>query len=122
MTAPSDGAFAIVAGSIPPLVSFNPGSDEFPENSTTIVAQVERLETGTAITLSGPGIDGVTAIGDPGLPKDFWLQRMELEPLYPCGVDVILTAQHRLACMPRSVQRIDLRTKKPNEESQNPCT
>lgn len=121
VTAPSDGAFAIVAGVIPPLASFNPGSDEFPENSTTIIAQVENLEPGDAIALSGPGIDGVTGIDDPGLSEDFWQQRTELEILYPCGIDVILTAQHRLACMPRSVQRVGFGITKTAEGSDNPC-
>lgn len=104
--APNDGAFAIVAGTIPQLDSFNPGSDEFPENSTTIIAQVETVHSGDAIALAGPGIDGIAAIGDPGLTSEFWRQKAELEPLYPCGIDVILTAKHHLICMPRSVQRL----------------
>lgn len=104
--APNDGSFAIVAGTVPPLEAFNPGSDEFPENSTTIIAQVETVQSGDVIALSGPGIDGIAAISDPGLSENFWLQKAELELLYPCGIDLILTAQHRLTCMPRSVQRV----------------
>lgn len=106
VTNPDQGAFAIVCGDMPRLDSFNPGSDEFPENSTTIIAQVASVETGKAIVLSGPGIDGISAIENPGLPEEFWQQRAELEPLYPCGVDIILTAARSLACIPRSIQRV----------------
>jgi alpha-D-ribose 1-methylphosphonate 5-triphosphate synthase subunit PhnH len=105
---PRQGAFALIAGTLPPLDMFNAGTDEFPENSTTLIVQVNAVEDGDDIHLSGPGIEDVTTIGDPGLADSFWQQRAEMGVLYPCGVDLILTAAHRLACLPRSVHRVDL--------------
>ena len=104
---PSEGAFALIAGTLPPLDLFNPGTDEFPENSTTLIVQVTAVEDGDDISLSGPGIESITTIGDPGLADSFWRQWAEIGALYPCGVDLILTAEHRLACLPRSVRRVD---------------
>jgi len=103
---PKEGVFALIAGTLPPLDLFNPGTDEFPENSTTLIVQVTSVEDGNDICLSGPGIEDVATIGDPGLAESFWREWSEMGALYPCGVDLILTAEHRLACLPRSVRRL----------------
>lgn len=104
--APKEGVFALIAGTLPRLDLFNAGTDEFPENSTTLIVQVNAVADGDDINLSGPGIENVATIGDPGLADSFWQQWAEMGVLYPCGVDLILTAEHRLACLPRSVRRV----------------
>lgn len=104
--APSEAAFALIAGPLPPLDTFNPGTDEFPENSTTLIVQVTTVASGDDIALAGPGIEDVTTISNPGLADDFWQERAAMDALFPCGVDLILTAGRRLACLPRSVRRI----------------
>jgi len=118
---PSDAAFALVAGDMPPLDSFNHGTDEFPENSTTVIAQVGVVETGDDILLAGPGIETVTGMSDPGLPDAFWQARDAMDALYPCGVDVILTAGKSLACLPRSVRRV-ARNGTTTNEGASQCT
>lgn len=102
-----EATFAIVAGPMPSLDRFDFGSDEFPENSTTVIVQVAALETGSDICFAGPGIEDFAFMGDPGLTDGFWREWSDMGALYPCGVDLILTAQHRIACMPRSVRRIE---------------
>lgn len=109
-TDPGAASFAFAAGGMPDLEQFSVGDDEFPEASTTLVLQVERLADGSDVVLSGPGIDGTAGIADPGLPADFWTQWAALIPLYPCGVDVILTAGSTLCCLPRTVRRVIGRT------------
>lgn len=111
---PSEAAFALVAGSMPSLDRFNPGTDEFPENSTTVIAQVAAVDTGTDLYLSGPGIESVAGLVDPSLPDSFWSAWEEMGVLFPCGVDVILTAGKRLVCLPRSVRRVNAAGAKPD--------
>lgn len=103
---PGAAAFAFAADRLPDLDRFSVGDDEFPEASTTVVLQVERLADGTDVVLAGPGIDGTAGIADPGLPADFWTQWAALAPLYPCGIDVILTSGSTLCCLPRTVRRV----------------
>lgn len=107
---PAAAAFAFAAGELPALDRFSVGDDEFPEASTTVVLQVDRLVVGSDVTLAGPGVDGTAGIADPGLPTNFWDQRAALTPLYPCGIDVILTAGDTLCCLPRTVHRVIGRT------------
>jgi alpha-D-ribose 1-methylphosphonate 5-triphosphate synthase subunit PhnH len=103
---PAESVFALVAGPIPSLDRFDCGSDEFPENSTTVIVQVAALEPGSDVCFAGPGIEHLAFMADPGLPDGFWRDWSDMGALYPCGVDLILTARHRLACMPRSLRRI----------------
>lgn len=104
--APDEAAFALIAGPLPPLDTFNTGTDEFPENSATLIVQAKAVEDGGDIPLAGPGIESIATIADPGLADSFWQEWAEMDALFPCGVDLILTAGHRLACLPRSVRRV----------------
>lgn len=106
MDAPDKGTFALIAGPLSSLDRFNPGTDEFPENSTTLIVQVDTVEAGDDIFLSGPGVETLNGIADPGLSNGFWQEWSDMSALYPCGVDLILTAAHRVACLPRTVQRV----------------
>ncbi len=103
---PGAAAFALAGDGLPALERFSIGDDEFPEASTTIILQVERLAPGADVVLAGPGIDGTSGIADPGLAADFWPQWAALTPLYPCGIDIILTAGDTLCCLPRTVRRV----------------
>jgi len=103
---PAAAAFAFAAAVLPALDRFSVGDDEFPEASTTVVLQVDRLAAGSDVILAGPGVDGTAGIADPWLPTDFWTQWAALTPLYPCGIDVILTTDDTLCCLPRTVRRV----------------
>lgn len=118
---PSEAAFALVAGAMPPLDRFNSGTDEFPESSTTVIAQVTAVEAGDGIVLAGPGIESVIGISDPGLTDTFWQEWEAMRVLYPRGVDVILTAGESLACLPRSVRRVARNGSTTNEGKANVC-
>ncbi len=106
ITDPGTAAFAFAARGLPALDRFSVGDDEFPEASTTVVLQVDRLVVGSDVILAGPGVDGTAGIADPGLPANFWDQQAALTPLYPCGIDCILTAGDTLCCLPRTVRRV----------------
>ena len=102
-----EAAFALVAGPMPSLDRFDYGSDEFPENSATVIVQVAALESGSDVCFAGPGIKSFAFMGDPGMADGFWREWSNMGALYPRGVDLILTARSKLACMPRTVQRIE---------------
>ncbi len=103
---PKHSAFAFAANSaeLPALSSFAPGNDEYPDTSTTIIVEIEALQGGAPVLLKGPGIKGNRMIAPAGLPRDF-IGAWELNSrLYPCGVDLILTAGAQFLCLPRTTR------------------
>lgn len=103
---PEQSSFAFVANSaeLPALFSFAPGNDEYPDTSTTIILEVGALHGGAPIVLEGPGIQGNRKIAPAGLPNGFihaWEQNSDL---YPCGIDLILTAGMHFLCLPRTTR------------------
>ncbi len=101
---PNEARFAFVAelSALPPLGAFALGSDEYPEQSTTLVIEAACLVGGTGVRLRGPGIQGEARLGIAGLPARFWEERQALAELFPRGVDVLFISGHRLAALPRS--------------------
>lgn len=83
---------------------FNQGSDERPDLSTTLVVQVEDLQDGGDVTLSGPGIKSTTALGVSGVTADFWSAVQANTGLFPRGVDLILASGNRIVCLPRTTK------------------
>jgi alpha-D-ribose 1-methylphosphonate 5-triphosphate synthase subunit PhnH len=102
---PGDAAFAFVADPIaaPPLETFALGTPEYPDRSTTLVLQVERLDAGTPLTLRGPGIARARRFAAAPLPSDFAARLATNRALFPRGVDLVLAAEHAIAALPRSV-------------------
>lgn len=102
----SEAAFAFVeAGSpLPPLSTFAPGSQEYPDRSTTVVFELPSLTDGQTLVLEGPGIDGSAEVAPAGLPPHFEAMWAENNTLYPRGVDLVLASGSRILCLPRTVQ------------------
>lgn len=105
-TETDDAAFAVVtdAGSMPLLTDFAQGTQEYPDRSTTLVVQVEALETDDGWRLTGPGIESEHLLRVDGLPSVFLQMWDSNRDRFPRGVDVILCAGQRIACLPRTVQ------------------
>ena len=99
-------AFALVGGALPPLDDFAQGDDLAPEDSATVIWQVESLEDDGPLRLAGPGIDGTRALGISPLPRNFLQDRTRGHVAFPAGVDLILVSGNRLVGLPRST-RID---------------
>ncbi len=97
-------AFGLVGGALPPLGDFAPGDDLAPEDSATVIWQVEALEDEGPLRLSGPGIDGIRALGLAPLPGHFLEERARGHAAFPAGVDLILVAGSRLVGLPRSTR------------------
>lgn len=110
---PGQARFSWVAlgDALPALQSLAQGSDTYPDQSATCVVDVAHAMAGAgAWHLTGPGIQGATALQVDGLPEDFEAQWATNHAAFPRGVDVLLgTAEHivglprttRVACAPQ---------------------
>jgi alpha-D-ribose 1-methylphosphonate 5-triphosphate synthase subunit PhnH len=101
---PADAAFLFAAaGERPALSGLTLGDPAFPERSATLFVEVSSLSAGTGWTLSGPGIRDRHALAvtglEPGFPDEWRANRA----LFPCGVDLYLTAGPALTGLPRTV-------------------
>jgi len=106
-TTPGIARFAIVADprQMPALEEFDVGTDEYPDRSATVIVQVEALEEGIAgQRLAGPGIESEARLLVRGLPEGFWRSIRQNHALFPRGVDVILSADHLIAAIPRTTR------------------
>lgn len=106
---PHEARFAVFASgaAFPSLSQFPVGSQEFPDESATLIIQTETLETGSGPLLSGPGIESGCRLGPAPLTPLFWRQAVDNAALYPRGVDVVFAAPGTIAALPRST-RIEL--------------
>ena len=86
------------------LGRFNIGTDERPDQSTTLIVQVEGLIEGTGKRLRGPGIQTENRLDVTDANETFWMAVRHNAQLFPCGVDLILTTDDAVVCLPRTVQ------------------
>lgn len=82
------------------LTRLRQGSDLHPEDGATLVLPAE-LGTGTALRLTGPGVDGTIEIRVGGLPEGLWAMRAEVMR-YPMGFEMFLIDGDRVAGLPRT--------------------
>ncbi len=102
---PDQAAFALIDLAVDGLrlERFAQGRAEYPDRSTTVVAQAASLSEGPALRLAGPGVLGEAELRAAPLPADFLVQWAANRAGFPLGVDMIVSAGTRLACLPRSV-------------------
>ncbi len=77
------------------------GSEISPEFSTTVMIQLDSLDQGSALRLTGPGIEQQRVIS-PSLPPvllDYLINRPQR---FPLGLDFLLTCGERLLALPRT--------------------
>lgn len=100
---PKLATFAVIsdAFSQPELQAFNWGSAEDPEQSTTLLIQVEDFVSGSVQQLSGAGVLGSVSLA-PTLPETFCIQRNH--DAYPQGVDCFLLTQRSVVGLPRTTR------------------
>ena len=103
---PEHAAFAVIDGAslAPLLADFDPGNDQFPDRSTTIIVQCKGLDSGEAVTLMGPGILGSRSIAPAGLRLGFWAEVAANNDAYPLGVDLLLSHGDAVLGLPRSTR------------------
>lgn len=101
---PEDADFALVAGpaELPLLARFGAGSDAHPEQSATVVLQVEALRSRPEWLLSGPGIERETPLEVAGLDESFRKQWIDNRSRFPRGVDFFFACGDQLAALART--------------------
>jgi alpha-D-ribose 1-methylphosphonate 5-triphosphate synthase subunit PhnH len=102
----TQAAFAFVSDSaaMVPFDAFALGSLEYPDRSTTLVVQVESLDQGDGLVLSGPGISGTRLFAAAPLPAHFRTQLIANREMFPRGVDLVLVSETAVVALPRSVR------------------
>jgi alpha-D-ribose 1-methylphosphonate 5-triphosphate synthase subunit PhnH len=107
---PGAAVFALIADSAnaPPIASFAQGAPDYPDQSTTVVFQVETL-SGQGWIFAGPGINGEIAFGAAPLPADFTAQLTDNRAHFPLGVDMIFAGRDAIAALPRSTRLVEAR-------------
>jgi alpha-D-ribose 1-methylphosphonate 5-triphosphate synthase subunit PhnH len=97
-------AFVLPLGAPPPLDALDPGTDEEPHRSATLLLPVAALAEGGGWRLSGPGIATEARLSVAGAPRGFAAAFAAQHARFPRGVDVVLCAPGAIACLPRSVR------------------
>ncbi len=93
----------VLATELPDLALLAQGSDDAPQDSATVILQVASLAGPARYRLTGPGIETHAILAIDGLPPDFIARWTLNRALFPRGVDLILCAGDRLACLPRGI-------------------
>ena len=89
---------------MPALDRFDPGTDECPDRSATVIVQARTLAAGAGRRLTGPGIVSDVLLDADGLPARFWDGLRANHERFPRGVDVLLTAGASLVALPRTTR------------------
>lgn len=101
-----EAAFAVItdAKETPSLAVFNPGSDEYPDRSTTVLIQVGDFAGRVSRQITGPGIEHARFIAIPDLSPTFWRSVESNHALYPRGVDILFISERYVVGLPRSTR------------------
>ena len=103
---PVDATFALVSDAehLIPLASFNQGSAEYPDQSTTVILTGQEFDTTQPVTLTGPGIKDSTSFATGPIPPVFWDQVVSNNKQFPRGIDLIFAGKMEVAALPRSTR------------------
>ena len=111
---PASARFLWIAegDAMPALSSLALGSDEYPDQSATVVIEVPALRDtphadAASLCLQGPGIATTQALSVSGLPKDFVAQWGANYGVFPRGVDLFLVSASHVAGLPRSTRILE---------------
>lgn len=101
---PVEAAFALVADAthLVPIASFNQGSAEYPDRSTTVILTGQNFKAQQSVTLTGPGVKDTEHFETSPLPPVFWDQVISNAKQFPRGVDLIFAGDGEIAALPRS--------------------
>ena len=98
-----EASFALLdVGNLSDLSGFSTGSERYPDQSCTLLIQLDNLENGNPLNWHGPGIDGTREVPLP-VPGEFWRQRT-LRCNFPRGLDSFFIAVDSIIGLPRNTR------------------
>ena len=89
-------------GELHDLSAFDNGSERYPDQSCTLLIQLDALSGGAPLRWRGPGIQDVRGVEMP-LAGHFWQQR-SARSAFPRGLDAFFAAQDQVIGLPRSTR------------------
>lgn len=100
---PAAAMLAVIGGAEGPLLAaFSGGLDAYPDQSATVIVEVESLVGGAPVRLTGPGLATSHTIAPSGLRAGFWAEVRANHARYPLGIDLILASGADAIGLPRS--------------------
>ncbi|WP_419709066.1 phosphonate C-P lyase system protein PhnH [Pseudomonas sp. NFX224] len=99
----ADARFALLAADdLLDLSGFDHGNDRYPDQSCTLLVQLQNLDGGAGLKWRGPGIETEHVVALP-VADGFWRER-ERRNEFPRGLDLFFAAGHDLIGLPRSTR------------------
>ena len=92
-------------GELHDLANFNNGSERYPDQSCTLLIQLDSLSGGPTMRWRGPGIKDVRRVELPLAPA-FWQER-SARSAFPRGLDAFFAAASQVVGLPRSTRVLD---------------
>lgn len=107
VTDPAQATFAAISDSagMPAFAAFAQGTADYPDRSTTLIIQSERLLV-SGHAFEGPGINGCVSLSAEPAPHDLGEQLAQNRAAFPCGVDLVFVTQSAIAALPRSARLV----------------
>lgn len=101
-----DAGFVVLSGTgeLLDIERFAIGTPNYPDRSATLIAQVEAMEGGTPLVLSGPGIETTAIVSPRGLPQNFSTLWARNNALFPLGVDLLLVRGAQALALTRTTR------------------
>lgn len=96
---------------IPVLTDLKLGTEEYPDESCTLIIQVKNILKVGGCHLTGAGIQNQREIDCSALSEPLIQQREKLQKLFPLGVDLIFTTGEEFFCLPRTTKVHMINTK-----------
>ncbi|MEM6944547.1 MAG: phosphonate C-P lyase system protein PhnH [Pseudomonadota bacterium] len=102
----SRGTASFAVGSwqaLMPLTDWAAGTPDYPDRSATLIVELDAMEGGPPLALTGPGIPKEKRIA-PALPLDAVEALAANAARFPLGVDLYLTVGERAMGLPRTTR------------------
>jgi alpha-D-ribose 1-methylphosphonate 5-triphosphate synthase subunit PhnH len=118
---PGDAAYAVIGDgrTAPELSCFRCGDPIYPDQSATVIIQVESLSNSRGTRLTGPGIETEIHLHATGVSGAFWPDLKANNEQFPLGVDVLLVSPASICGLPRTVE---VSLGEPGKEESITCT